>query len=260
LNEWTAITGDKRLGLLMAGGGGGVIYPTTAAAFAAATGYTPAALYLFDETSGNVQDQVGAAHLTVNSSPTFSSIQGGRQGVYYDANGDSHRADVHALGTTPFILGTVYAQVAALTAAASVSGRRGGDNPGYFTQYNNAAATTPNSFMRGAATVNVQAAPTLDTASNMGRPLLYQMQRDNTGSRLRARASPSWSFTATRQQEGAIDPAQNTDGVTTPTFGTGALTGINATGLWVGYMFLITGAAAEGASALQTIAQRLGWE
>jgi hypothetical protein len=256
LNEWTAIAGDKRLGLLMGGGGGPVpVYPATQAALLAAAGFTASWLALYDEASGDVLDKVGANNLPAGGSPTYSNVIDGRSTIYYDAAGDFHRADVNDPGSSSFIAGGVVSIVASVDFAGLLGRSNVGGDPQWVGYYRSATGNLDFRFRDDGANQLVLSTTTPPALIRTGL-CLVMIQCDRTAGVARARVSGGGRNLAALS--GSIAGWGSFTGAS-QSFAVGNMLG-TLNGTAAAYGFYGTGAQAEGANTLAGIARGLGWE
>lgn len=228
-------------------------------AFKAATGITLTSLYLGNVASGNLTDRVGSNHLTAAGTPTYRRALRGHLGVYYDASGDRHAADVLATGANSFIAGGLLTFVTNPgTDAMFLMGRRsaaGGAGAGGW-QIQSAMLTNGSvlgSIRDGVDAVNIAVAG-LDLRNYLGVPLLFQIQRDNSTTTTRVRVSIPGASAATGSASSAA--IGNVD-VATMTHSVGGNAAQAGDEVWCGYHYVATGAQCEGSTKLQDIARAL---
>lgn len=229
------------------------VYPTTGDEFTAYTGITLTSLYLFNEASGNLIDQVGANDLTVANDPTFAYASENRRGVNYDELDDAHRADVCGLGSGSGMYGTVFRSIADL-GSNHVIGRL--NSP--ITESCDIDIPTGTNNLRAVIRDDASGSvlPTISTVSARARTYLaiIQIDRANTTARLGMYWPGGYvEATASIAGFGSLDGASQTFG-----FGQdGAAARQGGCANFLG--FVATGAQCEGASTPLSIARGLGW-
>jgi hypothetical protein len=249
-----------RGGFVVPGGGfarrrRGEVYPDSAGSFTAITGLTAQSLYLFREASGNLLDVVGSNHLPVGGAPAFNTVIGGRRGIKYDTNGDSHRADVHDFAAASgWFAAVVYIDPAIATAQVLIGRTNSPFTAGVAVYVAVPAAGQCAVLVRDNAAGELLVVPATDMR---GKVFLVQCQVDRAAATVRYRASVrGGSPTSTT---GAIA------GFATLTeagqlFGFGTLPSFVASNVSVSWAAVATGVQCEGASLLANIARRMGFE
>lgn len=256
-------TGDDLLDLIMSSGGvlDPIRYPSSGAEFTALTGLTASSLYLFDEASGNLVDEIAAAALTASGTPTFAYVVGGRRGVYYDGALDYHRADVNDVGSGSFIYTQVCSLIVNPGAARFFGTRRftGGSPEASWAIYAPFASDgRPRMQIRdGTSTLDVAASASVDMRADLGVPFMISIQRDNSTSNARIRVTKVGTAYGTSEASCAGFGSLNTAGAT---FGYGRPQSNLGDGVWFGWSQLSTGVQCEGSSRLADLHRALGWE
>jgi hypothetical protein len=228
-------------------------FPASAGAFAQATGMAPTALYTFDEASGPLLDRVGSAHLPAAGAPVYRhGGPGGYRGVLHRVStSDAHSADVNAVGTSSFIVGTVGYLPASAAANHRYVGRLNAAAADGYAIYTQTDPSTVTFLVRDVGTnslvFGLQQDPTV--------PQLYLMQVDRAASTLRGRISGGGRVMSTGNASiagfGSLDgPSQLF------AFGSHVL----GSGVHNFYAFLVMGVQTEGLNRLAQVARGLGWE
>lgn len=240
---------------------GGRRFPASGAEFTALTGLTASSLYLFDEASGNLVDEIAAAALTASGTPTFAYVVGGRRGVYYVGALDYHRADVNDVGSGSFI----YTQVCSLVvnpAANRFFGTRRftGTSPeaswAIYAPF--ASDGRPRMQIRdGTSSLDVVAPASVDMRADLGVPFLISIQRDNSTNTARIRVTKVGTPYGNSEASCAGFGSLNTAGAT---FSFGRPQSNLGDGVWFGWAQLSTGVQCEGSSKLADLHRALGWE
>lgn len=212
---------------------------------------TPTSIYLFDEPSGSLIDHVGSHNLSVGGSPTFRSLVDYRYGTKYGANGDYHRADVHAPGSDSIIYGCLFKVHTTITGQNFIMGSSNGADRCLFMGVNSQAAGTLRAVAWDGTTFQA-VSPSLDCR---GKVLLGLVQVDRAAGLLRFRLSSQGvapTETSAAIPSGALSSA-------THYFGFGdfvsSATADAMTPMWA---FVARGSQTEGATILASISQRLG--
>jgi hypothetical protein len=234
-------------------------YPRTGPEFTALTGLTATSLYLFNEASGSLLDQVGGVDLGVTNTPTFDSSQHGRRGIAYDGAVERHGADGVNLPTgDSLIAGVVCKQLAAGGAlVGAVTCLTATADPGWGIYMSTAANDRPTFLVRDAAA---------GSATNLGADVdwptaypglwLWTLQVDRTNTTARTRISSGGRLL--EEFSGSIAGLGDIFGGTQKfAFGAG---NAMSYGMWCGYGFYLTGAQCEGSAVLSTLHKSLGWE
>lgn len=248
-----ALRSGHRLGI------NGLYYPEDGDNFAEITSFTPASLYLFSVASGNVPDVVGSAHLPTEGAATYGyTMPDGRRGIRYDASGDGHDANVHALGTaTSAVFFAVFDPIADLGGSNVIVGRSTSSADPCVLLYLPTTITRPRILIRDAAAgqvlVNFTDGPNLYTEAG---PFLGSLQIDRTADVVRARVSRRGQLI--EQVSSSIAAVGDLDGGTQE-FGFGNIPG-GLGDIAHSYGGVFTGAQAEGATVLASLHRSLGWE
>ncbi len=253
---------DPLFAMMLADSGGRApTYPATGAAATTLLGLTLTSLYLCQEASGNLADSVGANTLVAANTPTFQrALPDGRLGVYYDAAGDKHVADVWTLGSTSAVMMAVFEAVADLGgASAGIIGRfnAGGASDGVDVSLDTTTGV-PRLLLRdtGSNTLNVAGATNV---RSLGGLWLAQLQVDRAGTTGRARFSRWTGGVAPIALSGSIAGFAALDGVLSMESGLGSY-GARVGGNAVSWAAVATGAQCEGAGLLAANAVAMGFE
>lgn len=228
--------------------------PLTSAHHLALTGVTPTALYLCNETSGALIDQLGGTSLAAGGAPVYAVPVDGRRGVRYPA-GASHTADVNGIGVGSGWYGCIFTIAdssitlpgivsranAAFTECVSVYGQAGG-RAGWSVQVRDNAAG--------------QIVPAGVVPISAGS-WLAQVQIDRAAATVRGRMSRVGGGLS-EQVTGSIAGFGSVDGAGM-SFGFGAFSAFGG-GAAVAWCATALGVQCEGATFLAAMAQRLGVE
>lgn len=245
--------GDPAGGLGWWGGGGEEpVFALTGAQATSMFGLTLDALYLMQESSGNVADSVGSNTLTVNATPAFQYSMPYRNGINYDSGGDRHGADVLALGTGS----GWYAATFVSTNNTVTRGIVGRSNSG-LTETAVLYAQPTTGYATGIVRDDGVNSLVLSTTTNVhdGQLWLAQLQVDRAANQARARFSAFGGAASTAS--GSISGFSTLDGAS-QLFGFGSVPGYSF-GIAVSWGAAATGVQCEGASLLADIAASMGF-
>lgn len=212
-------------------------------------------MYGCQEASGNVVGLIAGNALSANGTPTYRRVAGSRNGIYYDAVGDGHQANVHALGSASGIYMAVMEPVAMNASGSGIIGRMNGTfaECAFLYATNAVVGFLIRDDAAGSLTVTSNAALT-----TLGGVWLCQMQIDRAAATARYRFSPRGGTGAVISNSGSIAGFGSLDGANQQfVLGGGAFQSEGAAIQWAA---VATGTQCEGASLLANNAARLGFE
>lgn len=219
-----------------------------------ALGLTLDEMYGFNEASGNVVGLKNGTVLTAAGTPTYARTTGPHRGIYYDASGDRHTADVHPFGLGSGWFGAIFEPVGAGAVLSQIMGRLTSGARGVSMYLQSTGWPTmlirdnvPTLTLIGDGSFNLRAA---------GGVWLAQGQIDRAAQLARFRVSQIGG--QVKSYSGSIATI-GTLTIAGQVFGHGSF-GALAEGIAMYWSGVATGAQCEGADLLATIAARMGFE
>jgi hypothetical protein len=237
--------------------GRGVVLSMSGGQAANQLGITLTSLYMLDDASGSIADEMGGTALAVTGAPTFRRVDAaGGIGVHYTAAGQLHSADVNALGSASGWYAVVFEDVSKAAVLSGVCGRINAGATECAVLYMQTTGA-PSMLINDAAAGSLALQGVVVNPKTTGGAWLAQLQIDRTAAVARSRWS-SIGGGVVEEVSGSIAGFGSLDGAA-QVFGFGALPNV-AYGAAVSWGAAATGVQCEGASFLATMARRLGVE
>jgi hypothetical protein len=238
--------------------GRGVVLPMSGGEAANRLGITLTSLYMLDDASGSIADEMGGTALAVTGAPTFRRVDAaGGIGVHYSAAPQIHSADVNALGVASGWYAAVFEDVSKAAVLTGIVGRANGAFTEVALLYLQSTGTTTAQLNDAGANPAVTVNGATANPKTTGGAWLAQLQVDRAAGVARTRFS-SIGGGVVEQAQSSIAGYATFDGAG-QVFGFGCLPALNY-GAAVSWGAVATGVQCEGASFLANMARRMGVE